>query len=158
MASTAPVFDKLNLKPDHSEILVLNAPESFEPELRRLRGVTVRRELKGASPVGFALAFVTKDAEVAALAKTLPPVLLGDAVLWFAYPKGTSKRYASELTRDTGAWNALGAAGFETVRMIAIDEDWTAKRLRRAEYIKTLKRIDTYAMSKVGKARAGKQR
>ena len=158
MASTAPVFDKLNLKPDHTAILVLNAPESFEPELRRLRGVTVHRALEGAAPVGFALAFVTRNAEVADLAKSLPPLLLGDAILWFAYPKGTSKKYQSELTRDTAAWNALGAAGFETVRMIAIDEDWTAKRLRRAEYIKTLKRRDPYAMSKAGKALAAKRR
>ena len=37
---------------------------------------------------------------------------------------------------DTG-WNALKAAGFEIVCAIAIDEDWTALRFRRVEYIKS---------------------
>ena len=149
--STSAVFAKLNLK-DQSEIFVLNAPESFETELRRLRNVTVQRDLSGASRVSFALAFVTRQAEVDRLAKAFGRMAEGDAVIWFAYPKGTSKRYTCEITRDTG-WKALGAAGFESVRMVAIDEDWTAKRLRRAVFIKTMKRDAAYAMSKDGKAR-----
>jgi hypothetical protein len=52
------VFAKMNLK-DQSEILVLNAPDSFEPEVSRLRGVKVRRGLSGVSQIAFALAFVT---------------------------------------------------------------------------------------------------
>jgi hypothetical protein len=148
------VFAKMNLK-DQSEIVVLNAPESFERELARLRGVKILRALKGASPVTFALAFVTRQADVDALAPQLAKATEGDAIVWFAYPKGTSKKYTCEINRDTG-WNALGAAGFETVRMVAIDEDWTAKRLRRAEFIKAMKRDASYAMSKVGKEKAGK--
>jgi hypothetical protein len=148
------VFAKMNLK-DQSEIVVLNAPESFERELARLQGVKILRALKGASPVTFALAFVTRQADVDALAPQLAKATEGDAIVWFAYPKGTSKKYTCEINRDTG-WNALGAAGFETVRMVAIDEDWTAKRLRRAEFIKAMKRDASYAMSKVGKEKAGK--
>jgi hypothetical protein len=34
MATVSTVFAKLNLK-DHSEIVVLDAPESFEPKLSR---------------------------------------------------------------------------------------------------------------------------
>ena len=45
-------------------------------------------------------------------------------------PKGTSKRYKSEIHRDTG-WQAIGQAGFEPVRAVAIDEDWSALRFRR---------------------------
>jgi len=55
--------------------------------------------------------------------------------LWFAYPQGTSKRYTCEFNRDTG-WSALRSAGFDTVRQVAIDEDWSALRFRRVEYIK----------------------
>jgi hypothetical protein len=58
----------------------------------------------------------------------------GDVVLWFAYPKGTSKRHASEINRDTG-WESLKSAGFETVRLVAIDADWSALRFRRAAYV-----------------------
>ena len=39
-------FAKLNLK-DQPEIVVLNAPAGFEPELKSLKGVTVRRDAKG---------------------------------------------------------------------------------------------------------------
>ncbi len=156
MASASPVFDKMNLK-DQSEIVVLNAPDTFESELARLKGVAVKRSLKGVTQISFALAFVTRDAEVEALARSLPQLVEGDGLVWFAYPKGSSKRYKSELTGDAG-WRAFGAAGFETVRMIAIDEDWTAKRLRRATFIKTMKRPAEYAMSKAGKALTKKKR
>jgi osmotically inducible protein OsmC len=53
-------FAKLNLK-DQAEIVVLNAPASFEPELKSLKGVTVRRDAKGGD-IGF-LAGVRHDAE-----------------------------------------------------------------------------------------------
>ena len=150
----SPLFAKMNLK-DQSEIVVLNAPESFERELGQLRGVKVRRTLSGASPVAFALAFVTRQADVDAVAPQVVKAAGRDAVVWFVYPKGTSKRYKCEINRDTG-WKTLGAAGFEGVRMVAIDEDWTAVRFRRAEFIKAMKRDASYAMSKAGKEKAGK--
>jgi len=150
------VFAKMNLK-DQSEIFVLNAPDSFEAELSRLRDVKVRRSLSGASHVSFALAFVTRKDEVDSLAKSIAKLAEGDAIVWFAYPKGTSKRYTCEINRDTG-WSALGAAGFEGVRMVAIDEDWTASRFRRVEFIKTMKRDAKHAMSEGGKARAAKKK
>jgi hypothetical protein len=34
----------------------------------------------------------------------------------------------------------LGDAGFEPVRQVAIDEDWSALRFRRVEYIKSMTR------------------
>jgi hypothetical protein len=105
---------------------VLNAPESFEPELAALQGVTVLRKLQGLGDIGFALAFVTKQPEVETLAKAIAKRAKGDAVVWFAYPKGTSKKYKSEINRDTG-WLVMGEAGFEPVRMVAIDEDWSGK-------------------------------
>jgi hypothetical protein len=81
------------------------------------------------------LAFVTRKSEVDALAKAVAARTPGDAIVWFAYPKGTSKKYTCDFNRDTG-WDALRAAGFDTVRAVAIDEDWTALRFRRVEYIK----------------------
>lgn len=147
-----PVFAKLNLK-DHTRIAVLSAPASFEPELTALGGVTIARDLKSAGGIEFVLAFVTKQKEVDVLAKPVSTKARGDAVVWFAYPKGTSKKYRSEINRDNG-WQALGKAGFEPVRMIAIDEDWSALRFRRAEFIKTLTRGKQSRMSSAGKARA----
>jgi len=150
-----PTFDKLNLK-DQKEILILNAPASFEPELKTLRGVTIGREVAGVGQIDFSLAFVTKQKEVDTLGKAIAKKTPGDAVVWFAYPKGSSKKYKSEINRDSG-WKVLGDAGFEPVRMVAIDEDWSAVRFRRAEFIKTLTRGKEHRMSAQGKARAARK-
>jgi len=113
----ASIFDKLNFK-NQREILVLAAPPSFEPELRTLSGVSILRDARKAKSIEFAIV----------------PKTDGDVVLWFAYLKGTSKRDAGDINRDTG-WESLQSAGFETVRLVAIDEDWSALRFRRAAYI-----------------------
>ena len=134
----ASVFAKLNLK-DQKEILVVNAPQSFESELAALRGVTVRSSVKDVRQVEFSLAFVIKQSEVDALGKSIAQKAEGDAVFWFAYPKGSSKKYKCEFNRDTG-WDTIGKLGLEPVRMVAIDEDWSALRFRRVEFIKTLTR------------------
>jgi hypothetical protein len=148
----ASVFGKLNLK-DQKQILVLNSPGSFEPELKALSEVTVERDLKSVDQVGFSLAFVTKQKEVDTLGKAIAKKAEGDAVIWFAYPKGSSKKHKSEINRDSG-WEVLGDAGFEPVRMVAIDEDWSAVRFRRVDFIKTLTRGKEHRMSAKGKARA----
>jgi hypothetical protein len=147
----ASVFGKLNLK-DQKRLLILNAPASFEPELKALRGITIERDLKAADGIDFSLAFVTKQSEVDALGKAIAKKVQGDAVVWFAYPKGSSKKYKSEINRDSG-WKALGDGGFEPVRMVAIDEDWSAVRFRRVDFIKKLTRAKEHRMSAQGKAR-----
>jgi len=152
MAST---FDKLNLK-DQKVIVVVNAPESFEKELAGLNGVTVKRSAESEPQINFWLAFVTKQKEVDSLAKAIGGKARGDAVVWFAYPKGSSKKYKCELNRDNG-WAAVGKQGFEVVRMVAIDEDWSAKRFRRVEFIKTMKRDPEHRLSSAGKAKASKK-
>ena len=149
------IFQKLQLK-DHTEIVVLDAPASFEPELEALDDVRVHRSVPR-SAIGFAIAFVTTQAKVDAHAKALAKRAKGDAAIWFAYPKGSSKRFKSELRRDA-SWQVLGDLGFEPVRMVAVDEDWSALRFRRAEFIKTMKRDAKRALSKAGKARAKKRR
>jgi hypothetical protein len=148
-------FEKLNLK-EQKHILVLNAPESFEPDLKTLRGVTVQRDLKNIDKIEFSLAFITKQKEVDTLGKAIAKKVEADAVIWFAYPKGSSKKYKSEINRDSG-WKVLGEAGFEPVRMVAIDEDWSAVRFRRVEFIKTLTRGKEHRMSAGGKARAARK-
>ena len=150
-----PVFEKLNLK-DQRDILVVNAPSSFETELSKLKGVSIHRSPKDMTEVPFSLSFVTKQQEVDTLARVVGAKAKGDAIVWVAYPKGTSKKYKCDFNRDTG-WAALGKAGFEPVRMVAIDEDWSALRFRRAEFIKTMKRDPKWAMSSAGKKKAGKK-
>ncbi len=147
----ADLWQKMNLKTE-TEIVVVDAPESFEVELARLSGVEVVRNPAQAKAIRFALAFVTRQSDLDRWAKVLTAKAEGDALLWFAYPKQSSKRYRCEFNRDSG-WDVLGAAGFETVRSVAIDEDWTGLRFRRAEFIKSMSREAKRAISDPGKKR-----
>jgi hypothetical protein len=134
-----PVFKKMTVK-DQPVLLVVQPPASFQPNLDAMAGITsVATDPERVEKTTFALAFVTRQEEVDAFAVQLDAKLEGDGQLWFAYPKGTSKKYKCTFNRDNG-WAVLGQLGYEPVRMIAIDEDWSALRFRRVQFIKEMKR------------------
>ncbi|MFN7705428.1 MAG: hypothetical protein ACK5WV_01180 [Chryseotalea sp.] len=150
-----PLFKKLNYK-NQSTIFILNAPDSFNAEIDAMREVAVvKTDVAKAKDIPFVLAFVTKLKEVESFASKLKQMYKDDEVIWLAYPKLSSKKYTCEFNRDTG-WQALGDIGFEGVRMVAIDEDWSALRFRRAENIKTI--IRSFAMSKKGREKSTPKR
>ncbi|BDU76804.1 hypothetical protein [Mesoterricola sediminis] len=126
------VWAKLNLK-GQTRIAVLGAPPSFEPALAALDGVQVERE--AVAPLAFALAFAERRSQLDAAARDLAGKAEGDAILWFAYPKRSSRRYACDFDRDHG-WEVLREAGWDSVRMVALDEDWSALRFRRKAFIR----------------------
>jgi hypothetical protein len=128
------LFRKLNLK-GQTEIVVVNAPASFEPELAKLGHISIVRDPGKMKSIELAIAFAITQLELDRASKQLSAKANGDAILWIAYPKGTSKRYKCEFNRDSG-WRVLADAGFESVRMVAIDEDWSALRFRKGEYVK----------------------
>jgi hypothetical protein len=150
-----PLFKKLNFK-DQEQIFVTNAPTSFETELADIAGFTkVEKDINKVKTIDFAIIFVLTQAQIDNSIELIFPKLNGDAVLWFCYPKGTSKQYKCDFNRDTG-WETLGNYNLEGVRQVAIDEDWSALRFRKTEYIKTLIRRERYAISKDGKERVKK--
>jgi hypothetical protein len=120
-----PLFKKLNHS-SQTVIHVLNAPASFAPELEALAGVEVLKELKG--PTGFVMVLVVTKAEVDAASTLIASCTEGDAVIWMAYPKGTTRNYRGEFNRVSG-WAVLGAAGYEAVRQVTIVADWSAMRV-----------------------------
>jgi hypothetical protein len=137
-------------------VLVLNAPSEFATTLRELsKAATVHTNPGKVKTCGFAMLFATRQQEVDAGIHTLTPKLEGDAVLWISYPKGSSKKYRCDFNRDTG-WTEVGEAGFEPVRQVAIDADWSALRFRRVGFIKKMTR--SFAMTEEGKAKAKKGR
>ncbi len=91
--------------------------------------------LRDCKKIEFLLSFVKTKQEVETIALTLEKKLAGDAIIWFCYPKGTSKKYRVEINRDNG-WDALRKLGLDTVRAVSIDEDWSALRFRKLEFIK----------------------
>ncbi len=150
-----PLFKKLNFK-NHKAILVLNAPASFVSEKEAMANETVFYDNENEIiTIDFVMVFVTQLQEIEKAITSLFPKINGDAIVWFCYPKGTSKKYKCEFNRDNG-WAVLGNFGFEPVRMVAIDEDWSALRFRKTTYIKTLTRSSSFAISADGKARTQK--
>ena len=109
------IFKKLNYK---GKFLVVcpNAPASFDGSLQSIADeARFVRDPEGVAEIEFMIAFVTRQEEIDGLVPRVAPRLKGDAVLWFCYPKGTSKRYTCNFNRDTGwgcwvptAWKACG--------------------------------------------------
>jgi hypothetical protein len=147
-----PLFKKMNLK-NQTQICVLNSPESFEIEIKEInKTVPTKKTIAGLKQIDFIVVFVQTEKEIEYyLSKTLK-LFTDDTVCWFAYPKGTSKKYKPTINRDNG-WEILGENGFETVRAVAIDEDWSGLRFKKADKIKILIRNEKMALSKIGKSR-----
>ena len=143
-----PIFKKLKYK-DQKQIHIINAPDSFKKDMNEMKPLTsIKTTLTSAKPIEFFMAFVIKQKELDELIKKMKSLMIDDGVLWFVYPKGTSKKYVCEFNRDTG-WAELGKAGYEPVSAVAIDEDWSGLRFRNSTYIKKMTR--SFAMTETGK-------
>lgn len=146
------IIQKLNFK-DQSPILVFQAPDSFQPVITEWKALTkVQTRIGAKTNYPFVLVFVQTEPEVEAMARSIVHALMEDAVFWVAYPKKTSRKYKSSINRDQG-WTVLGDLGFEPVRQVAIDEDWSALRFRQADHIRKMTRRTAMALSKTGKAK-----
>ncbi|QDK78122.1 hypothetical protein EXU85_05735 [Spirosoma sp. KCTC 42546] len=147
-----PIFAKLNYKAQ-AEIAVINLPVEFSPVVDEMRPLTtIVTDPQQIQKGEFAIAFVKTQQEVDTLSPVLADKLTGDAILWMTYPKGSSKKHKCDFNRDTG-WTLLGQLGFEPVRMVAIDEDWSALRFRRVEYVKKMTRRESGALTEAGKTK-----
>ena len=120
--SDKPVAERLQVKGERT-LAVLGAPADLE---RKIGAAKARADLARADVV---LLFVSNRAR---LDSELPKALKKagkDSIFWLAYPKLTSK-LACDLNRDI--IHALAPAhGLDTVSQIAIDDDWSALRLKR---------------------------
>lgn len=130
------LLEKLNYK-GSNRIAVLNAEEKFTSSLsKEFSDVTIDRDIDPRFPYDFIMIFVRNQAEVDTFSSNAFHNLLCDGVIWFCYPKKTSKKYSSDIDRDHG-WKAINDTGFHGIRMVAIDEDWSALRFRNIKFIKS---------------------
>ena len=130
------LFKKMNFK-NQKEIFVLNSPKEFESELKSMMAFTkVKTKSDDCIATEFVLCFVQNKKEVEHHFKEIGKKIIDDGVLWFCYPKKTSKKYKAEIGRDSG-WDILYSSNFDTVRAVAIDDDWSGLRFREAKYIKS---------------------
>jgi len=151
-----PLFKKLNFK-DHKQILVVDAPQSFGEELSAMDESTqVVKFIERAGEIEFALVFVLDQVAIENFIYSIQPKLAADPIVWIAYPKARSKKYTCAFNRDTG-FGILGEYGFEGVRQVAIDEDWSALRFRKVNHIKNITRKESFALTKEAKERTSQK-
>jgi hypothetical protein len=130
------LLEKLNYK-DQPRIALINTdPVLLDSLTSCLENVIIDKEIDPRCPYSFILIFVKNISEVETATPVIIHNLTTDGVLWFCYPKKTSKNHKSELTRDQG-WKALNDSGFYGIRIVSIDDDWSAFRFRHTKYIKS---------------------
>jgi hypothetical protein len=118
-------------------IALLNAPEEFrERIIGLLPEVQIDTEINARFLYEFMIAFTPGSVEVDKLGPACIHNLSDDGKLWMAYPKGTSRRFSTDINRDRG-WNNVEAAGFRRVSQVAVDNDWSALRFRNVKYVKS---------------------
>lgn len=128
---------KLNYK-QYKRITLIDAEESFKKALsEELPDVISDYEIDPRCPYEFMIIFVRTMSDVERIAPVALHNLTADGILWFCYPKKTSRKYSSGLERDKG-WKALNSAGFHGIRMVSIDDDWSALRFRNIKFIKSV--------------------
>ena len=115
------IAEKLQAKGTRT-LAVVNA----KPALDRALGLPARRAAPAKADV--IVFFAASKAELQAKLPGLLPKLSPTAILWIAYPKLTSA-LAGDLSRDViREW--APSLGLDTVSQIAIDDDWSALRLK----------------------------
>jgi hypothetical protein len=130
------LLGKLNYK-GQKRISIINAEEKFISAIASdLDEVTIDQKIDPRYPYEFIIIFVKSIAEVEQVAPMTIHNLMADGILWFCYPKKTSKKYKSDLSRDFG-WKVLNDSGLEGIRLVSIDDDWSAFRFRNKKYIKS---------------------
>jgi hypothetical protein len=110
-------------------VLFVHPPDDIEALLGGLpSGVTV---VEGASsPIDFILVFSASRQALESDLPRLKDLLQPSGLLWVAYHKGTS-RVKSDINRDSIAAYAQ-TIGMTPVSLIAIDDDWSALRVKQA--------------------------
>ena len=144
------IFKKLQVK-DQKPLYIINAPESFEKEYSDLDGdVEIRSNIGSKDKPQWMLLFAYTAKDVDEFCQAIGEQLEGDPMIWFAYPKKSSRKYKTDINRDQG-WESVGKLGLEGVRIVAIDADWSALRFRKVEHIKTMSRRKSMTLSAKGK-------
>ncbi|RFU62442.1 DUF3052 domain-containing protein [Peribacillus glennii] len=149
MSEILPVIRKLQIKDQGQPVLILNAPKAYEEVIACFTG-EVHKEKKNEA-YDFVQVFGTSNEKLQAFAREGAKALVDDGLLWLCYPKKSSKAYkGSDCSRETVA-RLLAEEGYEPVRQVAIDEDWSALRFRKPEKIK--KMVRDFSVTEAGKER-----
>lgn len=141
------IWKKLNLK-GQRRVRVDDDYAVMEPFLPEI----LDKLAKETTPdVDFYMGFASESKELPAHFEAIAQLTTEDPVVWLCYPKKSSPRYQCDINRDQG-WAEMGALGFEPVRQVSLDGNWSALRFRRVTHIKSMVRKS--ALTEDGKRKA----
>ena len=115
------VLKKLKLT-IQNPVLIMNAPEEYTEIMKDIEG-EIHTEIKG--KYKFIQIFARSIDEANKYIKDAIEALDGR----YCYPKGTSKKYKSDLNRETHL-EVVDPFDFHGVSLVSIDKDWSAFRIR----------------------------
>lgn len=124
--SDTSIAQKLRIK-EGNKVLVVNGPQDYKSILGELPP-NVAVQGKSTAPVDVVQVFVTSRKDLEAQLPKLKGLLRPKGILWVSYPKGTSKIKA-DINRDS--IREYGQSiGLEAVALVALDDTWSALRLK----------------------------
>lgn len=147
------VLKKLQYKASGEPVLILGAPDSYHQVMDAFESRVDQQPIE--SVYHYIQIFGTSNREIREAVEKSAGLLAEDALYWLCYPKKSSKAYQSDCSRETVS-QIPSDFGYEPVRQVAIDDDWSALRFRKASDIKKMTR--SFAYTDEGKKRTeGKQ-
>jgi hypothetical protein len=128
------LLEKLNYK-GQQRIAVINAEKNFRlAPVLEIKGIQIDKEIDPRYAYDFMILFVKNPSEVDDFTPSAIHNLKVDGILWFCYPKKSSKNASPGLDRDHG-WKALNDLGFFGIRLVNVDEEWSAMRFRNVKFM-----------------------
>ena len=122
------IAQKLQIK-EGRRVLMVNAPVGYQDQLDPLPpGVIVSTESE--VPADVIQVFIQNRAELENWLPRLRPLMEADGIMWVTYHKGTSS-VQTDINRDS-IWAFAQTIGMSAVAQVAIDDDWSAMRLKLA--------------------------
>ncbi|MFM2327489.1 MAG: hypothetical protein RIR31_1691 [Bacteroidota bacterium] len=128
--SSLTLLEKLQFG-DEKNMLLQGLPLAIEKQFVKYSFSKNVTPLLKSKKIDFALVFAFSQKQLKEILKDVIPALHTEAKFWVAYPKVSSK-IVSDLCRDA-SWDFVSEHGFETVRMIAVDNLWSAVRFKKPE-------------------------
>lgn len=134
LAPSQTLLEKLQLK-DEKNLLIQGLPSTVEKQFVKISFAKNVTPLLRSRKIDFALVFAISHKQLSDILREVLPALADNVKLWVAYPKVSSK-IVSDLSRECN-WECISRIGFEGVRLIALDNIWSAMRFSKTEQITT---------------------
>jgi len=126
MTSDKTIAEKMHLKPGMT-VLILDPPNGYLDSMGPLPE-DVRMVHSPAGNIDIVQIFVKSLKEFESQIDRLKPALMPSSIIWTTYPKGTSG-IETDLNRDI-IWRRAKELGMEASANFAVDEVWSAMRLK----------------------------